>query len=314
MPALASWFIELSTTGKDQVGQDLDSVGAKLKRQEQAWKESMAGMQRAATVAFAAASAGLAGFVRAGLQGTVQGERMNLAWKQLSQQLAAVFLPVVEAVTDKVQGLANWFKGLSANGQNAVMWVGGLTTALLGAAVALPKVAAGFRLMASAIGMSSVALAGHVALLVAAAAAARGIASAAVLPDTKEGDDRELAVRNKQGRERDDPNRNIFQRTWSAWSIGAGIVTNKIAGRDNAEDIVAKRQATAQQQRRDVIMSGGNYEDVGAAYKRLQSAALKQDPGLKITEKQQQTLEQIRDELKARPMNMAGAKLAAFAP
>lgn len=98
-----------------------------------------------ATMAFAAMSATLGGFTRAGLQGTVQGERLTWAFQQLSREVAGIFLPIVERVTRAVQGFAASLRRLTGDQQDnilkwvtaggAVLFVAGVFPKLLGALI-----------------------------------------------------------------------------------------------------------------------------------------------------------------------------------
>lgn len=109
---------------------------------------------------FAAGTAVITGFVTAGMAGTLEGNRMTLAWQQLSREIAAVFLPVIQKVMDVLFSAVNWFRGLSEGAQNLALGVLGAAAAfgvLLKAAVAAMAhpLVAGFVAIAAAIAIVS---------------------------------------------------------------------------------------------------------------------------------------------------------------
>jgi hypothetical protein len=102
------------------MGEELDRNEGKLARMS----KQLEGIARFAAIGFASLTGIIGGFVRQGLAGTAQGERMSLAFERLSMQIAAVFLPVVEKVTQIVERLANWFRSLSGAQQDSILkWV-----------------------------------------------------------------------------------------------------------------------------------------------------------------------------------------------
>ena len=76
--------------------------------------------------------------VTMGLQGTAEGNRLAFAWTMLSRQIASVFLPVINYVTEKILALAGWFKGLTVEGQGIIRIFGGIA---LGFAMLSPLLA-----------------------------------------------------------------------------------------------------------------------------------------------------------------------------
>ncbi len=116
-----------------------------------AFEEKMAGVSRAATLGFGILSGAVLGFVRQGLQGTAQGERLSLAFERLSMQIASVFLPVVEKITAWVERLVAWFRSLSGAQQDAILKWSLITAAGLGTLMVLPKLVAGFQAVTAAL-------------------------------------------------------------------------------------------------------------------------------------------------------------------
>jgi phage-related protein len=56
-------------------------------------------------------------WVRAGMAGTNYGNLLSMQFTLLSQQIAGVFVPVIQKVIEVVTQLANWFRGLSGEQQ-----------------------------------------------------------------------------------------------------------------------------------------------------------------------------------------------------
>jgi hypothetical protein len=65
------------------------------------------------TVASVLSGISLAGFVRSGVGASAQGELLNLQFARLSASIAGLFRPEIQAVTDAVRNLTNWFNSLS---------------------------------------------------------------------------------------------------------------------------------------------------------------------------------------------------------
>lgn len=133
-------------------------------------------VQAAGRIGLYAAGAGVAtvgAMARSGLSGTVEGNRMNLEAQLLSREVAGVFKPLTDGVTNATVKIRKWMEGLGETEQNMLMYGG----ALVAGTVALR-----YLLGANTFG----ALAGGVASAVSApgaflAANRRGIAGAAGL-------------------------------------------------------------------------------------------------------------------------------------
>lgn len=109
-----------------------------------------------AATAFSILTGSIMGFVRAGLQGTVEGMRLQFAFQQLSREITGVFLPVIDKVTAWVQKLVGWFRSLTGSQQDMIMKfvliaaavlavvsvVGALIIGLIGLTAAILSVAA----------------------------------------------------------------------------------------------------------------------------------------------------------------------------
>lgn len=112
-----------------------------------------------AAMGFAVLTGAVMGFVRAGLQGTVQGEMLQMRMQLLSREIAGIFLPVIDAVTSKIQSLVNWFRKLSGEKQNLILKFVMGAAAGLAVAMVLPKIVAGIQIVIVGIKMLMAAIA-----------------------------------------------------------------------------------------------------------------------------------------------------------
>lgn len=151
MPAqqLAELSVDLIMKGWDTVKTQIKG----LKDQCESVKAGIKKVELAATVGFALASASLLGFVRAGLQGTQQGEALGFRWTLLSREIAAIFLPVLTQVVKYLDQAIRYFQSLTREQQdNARKWIlVGLGALLLVAN--LGRVAAAVRLVVAALNL-----------------------------------------------------------------------------------------------------------------------------------------------------------------
>lgn len=133
-------------------------------------------MGRATGTAFAMASGTLLGFVRAGVNSSGLGDVLGYQFQELSRQIAAVFLPEIEAVINALQRTINWFRNLSGEQQDqiaswakwglVVLGVGPILTRVIGLAMGA---ATAFRAVGAAL---TIAFTSHPILAVVAAVAA----------------------------------------------------------------------------------------------------------------------------------------------
>lgn len=82
------------------------------------------------------------GLARSGLQGTVEGYRLEMQWTRLSRQLAAVAIPAVDMLARHVGQAADWFQSLSGTQQDNILKFGLITAGALAFAGALRVVVA----------------------------------------------------------------------------------------------------------------------------------------------------------------------------
>ena len=167
---------------KRKVDENRDGA-AKATAQMDKFKSALTEVGRVGTVAFAAAEASLLGFVRAGFQGTAEAQYLDYSMKQLSMEIASVFLPVMAEVVDTVQEIADWFRALGGEQQDSLMkwalWIGSIGTIL----ILLPKIVSVvsamitvFRSLGVAIAFVK-ALSGDFATVIAAAALTGAVAA-----------------------------------------------------------------------------------------------------------------------------------------
>jgi hypothetical protein len=111
--------------------------------------DRLAQSTRTVTIAYAAASAGLLGWVKAGLSGTTAGEMLAFQQNQLSQQIASIFLPVVQKYTEGLTRLVEWFRHLSGSQQEQIRNWSLFTVGLLGSVTIIPRLTAAFGTLAT---------------------------------------------------------------------------------------------------------------------------------------------------------------------
>ncbi len=129
-------------------GATMGSLGDKLK----GFASQFESMTRGVVIGIAAAQAGIMGFVRSGLQGTGAGAMLSFQFEQLSRQIASVFLPTIEAITEKISQLVGWFKNLTRDQQDSIRrWVEAAAAAGLVLAI-FPKVVSAIGSVGKAIG------------------------------------------------------------------------------------------------------------------------------------------------------------------
>lgn len=105
-------------------------------------KEKTEKFTKAAAIAFFSLTGSVMGFVRAGLAGTNEGDLLGKRMQLLSQQIAGIFLPVINDVSQKIQKLVDWFRSLSGAQQQAIAKWAMYGAAALGVLMILPKLIA----------------------------------------------------------------------------------------------------------------------------------------------------------------------------
>jgi hypothetical protein len=116
--------------------QDLIAQHGQLGGRVQYLSERYNEATRSAQTAFGVLSAGVLLWVRSGLQGTVEAERLSMAWQMLSREIASVFLPVIREFTSALLAVVDWFRNLDGEGQAVIRTVTLIAVGLLGVAVA----------------------------------------------------------------------------------------------------------------------------------------------------------------------------------
>lgn len=126
----------------DSVGKGAEAVGQK------------------AALAFAAAGAALAGWVRIGLQGTSVGAALTVQVSALSREIAQLFIPQLQKVSELLQKAIDWFRSLSGAQQESIgKWLL-LGTAALGVMAIVPKIIAGVASIIGVVNALTASLAG----------------------------------------------------------------------------------------------------------------------------------------------------------
>lgn len=124
--SLASQYVEFFLKGFEVVQQGIATIKAGLDKVTAA-TEMMNAKLQATPAAIGAAVAGFQmltnaarSWVSAGLAGTGVGNLMHTQFTLLSQQIAGVFVPTINAVTRAVTQLASWFRGLTGDQQGMI--------------------------------------------------------------------------------------------------------------------------------------------------------------------------------------------------
>jgi len=92
-------------------------------------KEAAIRLQQAQSAVVSFSNA-ISGFIRAGLQGTAEGNRLSYAWMLLTKQIASIFLPVIERMTAGIQRLTSYLGGMDGVGQRVALVFSGIAMAL----------------------------------------------------------------------------------------------------------------------------------------------------------------------------------------
>ncbi len=228
------------------------------------------------------------GFARAGLAGTVEGERLEFLMNRLSREVANLFIPAISSATKALEGLVSKFQHLSNAQQNAigksVLIAGGMMGAVraisaMGFAVnpavgALTALAGGMLVAVSATEKGAEAFArleeswGRFAE--AAAPAAKGAINAIADSLNNVGEYMEVINRyaNLSKKELGDINkmlRDSGRKEITAWQ--AAVWATDI----NSEN--QKKSSTTDH--KQLTQSGGGLESSRQTYQRIQAAALK---------------------------------------
>jgi ElaB/YqjD/DUF883 family membrane-anchored ribosome-binding protein len=178
---LAREYIEFVSKGLDQVEAEMEKLRDKIenvlapakKVQDQldGMKATFEKVFDAGKKAFIGLTAAITAWTTAGLAGTAQGEYLSLQFKQLSQQIAAVFLPVVQKLGEWLQKITQWLRSLSGSQQDNILRWAAMAAAGLGMLFLFPKIVAGIEAV-------KVALASFTA----EALFAEGVLSAGIIP------------------------------------------------------------------------------------------------------------------------------------
>ena len=67
-------------------------------------------LKTVATVAYAGFVGLTAGLIRSGLQGTVEGYRLEMAWTRLGRQVAAIAIPAIDTLAKTIGSVAGWLE------------------------------------------------------------------------------------------------------------------------------------------------------------------------------------------------------------
>lgn len=172
--AFASGAIDADLAQK-KIQEATNRTTLEIERQKKAESDAAKALQsRAAGVTaigtvYNTVSGHLMSYVRSGLAASAQGHMIELQFQMISREVAALFLPAINQTIAALSRVTTWFRSLSSEQQESIgKWIM-LGVGALGVASALPKVAAGFEIVGTAM---RTAMNANPILLVAGAVAA----------------------------------------------------------------------------------------------------------------------------------------------
>lgn len=127
--------------GVEQFGAAVKAVQPALVRMGQTIQE----VGKRAAVAFGIATSAVMSFVRAGLEGTVQGQQLRLQWQLLSREIAGLAVPAIRALLHGIQQVTAWFRSLSGEQQAVLVRIVSVGAAFMAASLILPKLIVGVK-------------------------------------------------------------------------------------------------------------------------------------------------------------------------
>ena len=137
---------EAARSTNSGIGAALSGMQAGFRRTADVMGALGQGMARTglqAQLAFGVASAGLLGFVRAGLQGTAEGERFGVMMGFLSREIGSIFKPQIDALLGGLERLVDWFSKLDGGQQQLINRFAQAAAAGLLVAAIMPKIILG---------------------------------------------------------------------------------------------------------------------------------------------------------------------------
>lgn len=335
---LGQWYVEIVSKGQEKVLTDVDEVRVRMDKADKDNARQMRHQQqrilqirhswlqlgnviKAQNIIMGTALYGLA---RAGLSGTTQGAALSVRFQQLSRELAALFLPQINAAITGMGRLVQKFQELDGRGQDFV-------ASMIGVAAAIKLAFSGHPILAAATGMAALVmntkegkdLFRSLADLGAELAKAVGPTLKAAVEDVT------AAVRTMVGVLTDA----VRTANELAQSLaGVSNLSNRVVALGRAatpltglSDIVQffrgnrsplqerfntifgsgqtvrEERLQGRRERRDVFPAGGAFEQFGDTFRRVQSAVVQQD----IPSQQLRELQRIRELLTQIVLNPA---------
>lgn len=279
------------------------------RRDREKLKSEIKGVAGFVEKAFVTAASSVAALTMAGFSGTVTGNRMAIAWKELSRELASVFQPAADAVIRKINHIRDAFRGLSEEQQDALMNKGiGLLGAYAGYKIATnPVLAAG----AAGIGIAGMEFTGSQLDSITRKANNRltrirsgdvdtsefnAVARMAGITKNMSGDERrkragELKAQIDEEIKREWDSQGFFDSLWDSMTGGEKVsksakkvaelsARSEIAGQIFSGDLTEGKPVLGpgvDKKRRDMLPAMGGFEGVAETYARIQQAISERD-------------------------------------
>jgi phage-related protein len=291
-----------------RVGAHLTLLGERVEKFQEKFEKISAAVVRPLQLATVA----MAGFVAAGLRGTVQSEALAFHFERLARAVADIFAPAINQVIGAIESLANWFRGLSDRQKDliaAFAITGAAIVVLAGVAVAaIVAVKIAVNALTAAFAALNVVSGGI--LIIIGAIITAGAALVALTASTEKG--REALSKLWKAIQP------IFEALGELFSLSVDLLTPLIDAIAGIAQVIAdilvpqfkawaaalrtiitgmerlgilRRQEEGQSKRARVEPGGGGFEKIEDTFRRVQLAGLKADIGTSAKSVEEKQLE-----------------------
>jgi hypothetical protein len=138
-------LIRLGAEGVERLRAELDAIGGRLgelrgKLEGEIVGKGLMAAAKEASRLFDKASSSLLSFIRVGLSGTTTGERLAFQMQMISREIANLFLPYIEMLSNALARLIGWFRSLTGEQQDTIAKWTLFGLGALGAVAAIAKI------------------------------------------------------------------------------------------------------------------------------------------------------------------------------
>lgn len=143
MPKLSELFVELTAKGVGAVNAALGSV----QKQAAAVQAGLNAAAAAVESSLGRVTAALEGWARAGLAGSVEGDRLAFSMTQLARSIGGLFRPEIEAAGAALDKVTNFIRSLTPEQKEMIArWAEAAATGVA-VALVLPRITAGLQMV-----------------------------------------------------------------------------------------------------------------------------------------------------------------------